>query len=296
MTRRTDRAEAANRAEIAGAASAEAAIQAVHAEPEVEEPGRDLTAAAFFDVDNTMMMGASLFWFARGPGRPQVLHRPRPAPLRWQQVKFRVAGNENADDMHTIRDNALAFVAGRSVAEISRRRGDLRRVDGRPDLVGHPGARPAAPRRRAAGLAGHRHPGRAGQDHRQPARAHRGARHGRRGRGRRLHRPAGRRAAARAGQGRGRPRAGRAGGSRPDPVHRLQRLGQRPADAVRVGTAVAVNPDTELRASRPRPRLGRSATSAPAARRRRSASRSRSASAERPPSQASSLPPAASPD
>src|SRR3712207_7614564 len=26
----------------------------------------DPAAAAFFDVDNTMMMGASLFWFARG--------------------------------------------------------------------------------------------------------------------------------------------------------------------------------------------------------------------------------------
>ena len=38
------------------------------------------------------------------------------------------------------------------------RRGDLRRADGRPDLGGHPGARPDAPRRRAAGLAGHRHP------------------------------------------------------------------------------------------------------------------------------------------
>jgi HAD superfamily hydrolase (TIGR01490 family) len=36
----------------------------------------------------------------------------------WQQAKFRIAGNESADDMHTIRENALAFVAGRPVAEI----------------------------------------------------------------------------------------------------------------------------------------------------------------------------------
>ena len=49
------------RAHVAGAASAAAA--------EVEGPtavDADPTAAAFFDVDNTMMMGASLFWFARG--------------------------------------------------------------------------------------------------------------------------------------------------------------------------------------------------------------------------------------
>ena len=49
------------RAHVAGAASAAAA--------EVTGPTAvtpDLSAAAFFDVDNTMMMGASLFWFARG--------------------------------------------------------------------------------------------------------------------------------------------------------------------------------------------------------------------------------------
>ena len=49
------------RAHVAGAASAAAADTS--AAPAVEpDPG----AAAFFDVDNTMMMGASLFWFARG--------------------------------------------------------------------------------------------------------------------------------------------------------------------------------------------------------------------------------------
>ena len=64
--RRSDRAMAQmdeeTRAHVAGAASAAAA--------DVEGPPAarpDATAAAFFDVDNTMMMGASLFWFARLP-------------------------------------------------------------------------------------------------------------------------------------------------------------------------------------------------------------------------------------
>src|SRR5664279_4093575 len=56
----------AEAAEIAGAASAEAAYQAVHEGEAPLEPGTDLTAAAFFDVDNTMMQGASIFHFARG--------------------------------------------------------------------------------------------------------------------------------------------------------------------------------------------------------------------------------------
>ena len=78
----------------------------------------DPTAAAFFDVDNTMMMGASLFWFARGLAARKYFSTRDLALFAWQQAKFRLAGNESADDMHTIRENALAFVAGREVAEI----------------------------------------------------------------------------------------------------------------------------------------------------------------------------------
>src|SRR5919202_416936 len=101
------------RAHVAGAASAAAA--------EVEPAPAavpDLTAAAFFDVDNTMMVGASIFWFARGLAARKYLTARDMTRFVWQQAKFRIAGNESADDMHTIRESALAFVAGRPVAEI----------------------------------------------------------------------------------------------------------------------------------------------------------------------------------
>jgi HAD superfamily hydrolase (TIGR01490 family) len=101
------------RALVAGAASAAAAE--VEPAPAVVP---DLAAAAFFDVDNTMMMGASLFWFARGLAARKYFTSRDLTRFVWQQAKFRIAGNESADDMHTIRENALAFVAGRSVAEI----------------------------------------------------------------------------------------------------------------------------------------------------------------------------------
>jgi HAD superfamily hydrolase (TIGR01490 family) len=105
--------EAETPAHRAGAASAAAAV--VDADP----PGTpDPTAAAFFDVDNTMMMGASLFWFARGLAARKYFTTRDLAQFAWQQAKFRLAGNESADDMTTIRENALAFVAGREVAEI----------------------------------------------------------------------------------------------------------------------------------------------------------------------------------
>jgi HAD superfamily hydrolase (TIGR01490 family) len=102
------------RAHIAGAASAAAAEVAV---PPAAE--HDLTAAAFFDVDNTMMMGASLFWFARGLASRKYFTTRDMAGFVWQQTKFRIGGTESsADDIHTMRENGLAFVAGREVAEI----------------------------------------------------------------------------------------------------------------------------------------------------------------------------------
>ena len=104
------------RAHLAGAASAAAAEVAG---PPAVKP--DPTAAAFFDVDNTMMMGASLFWFARGLAARKYFSSRDMAGFVWQQAKFRIAGSEgSADDMLSIRENALAFVAGREVSEIVR--------------------------------------------------------------------------------------------------------------------------------------------------------------------------------
>ena len=156
---RTEGADQETRAHVAGAASAAAADVAP---PPAVTP--DLTAAAFFDVDNTMMMGASLFWFARGLAARKYFTSRDMAGFVWQQAKFRIAGSEgSADDVHAIRENALAFVAGPvGGRDRAGQRGDLRRADGRPHLVGHPGAGPAAPRRRAAGLAGDGDPDRAG--------------------------------------------------------------------------------------------------------------------------------------
>lgn len=101
------------RAELAGyAAAAVAEVEAALDAPP------DPSAAAFFDVDNTMIMGASLFYFAKGLAARNYFTSRDVASFIWQQAKFRIAGTENPDDVVTIRDNALAFVAGRTVAEI----------------------------------------------------------------------------------------------------------------------------------------------------------------------------------
>lgn len=107
----------ASAAEIAGAASAEAAYLAVHEEEEHLPPGTDLTAAAFFDVDNTMMQGASIFHFARGLVARNFFTTGDLLRFALLQIKFRLVG-EDADDTSRAREGALAFVAGRQVSEI----------------------------------------------------------------------------------------------------------------------------------------------------------------------------------
>jgi HAD superfamily hydrolase (TIGR01490 family) len=115
-------AEREARAELAGEASAEAAL-ACAAAPEVEAAlavPPDLTAAAFFDVDNTMMMGASIFHFARGLAARKFFTTSDLAGFAWQQVKFRVGGREDPQEMKASREQALTFVAGRRAEDLVR--------------------------------------------------------------------------------------------------------------------------------------------------------------------------------
>ena len=112
---RPDVSTALDPAVRAGEASAAAAVAAAD-DGAGPVPLSDLTAAAFFDVDNTMMVGASIFHFARGLAARRFFTTSDLAGFTWQQLKFRVGGRET--DVSGHRDTALSFVAGRSVAEI----------------------------------------------------------------------------------------------------------------------------------------------------------------------------------
>ena len=105
--------EAGVRAVLAGAASAAAA--------EVEDSlavAPDPTAAAFFDVDNTMIRGASIYFFGKGMAGRGLITTSDLLRFGWQQLAFRVRGSENPDAVAEARDKALGLVAGKSVAEI----------------------------------------------------------------------------------------------------------------------------------------------------------------------------------
>ncbi|MDN5758776.1 MAG: HAD-IB family hydrolase [Tomitella sp.] len=114
---------------LAGEASADAAhalleaesVEGTAAEAAPAEPVlRDLTAAAFFDVDNTIVQGASIIHFARGLASRKYIELSDMAQFGWQQMKFRVSGKENSSDVASGKEKALSFIADRETAEFTR--------------------------------------------------------------------------------------------------------------------------------------------------------------------------------
>ena len=101
-----------DRVSLAGEASAAAATV------EHPPPTPDPAAGAFFDVDNTLMRGASIYYFARGLAARKMFGPKDLARMAWGQVYFRVRGAENSDHIDAARQAALAFVAGHKVADI----------------------------------------------------------------------------------------------------------------------------------------------------------------------------------
>ncbi|GAA3416855.1 HAD family hydrolase [Streptosporangium vulgare] len=117
LLRRRDEAETARRATVGEVAAGEVAAAAAVAMP-MAEP--DLVAAAFFDVDNTMMRGASIYHFARGLASRGLFTSKDLFRFAIGQVVFRIRGDENPAHIDEARETALAFVAGNKVEEIVR--------------------------------------------------------------------------------------------------------------------------------------------------------------------------------
>jgi len=80
----------------------------------------DQTAAAFFDLDNTMMQGASIYWFARGLASRNYFTTGDLLRFGWRQLRFRLLATEHAGDMSQARQAALAFVEGWRVEDMER--------------------------------------------------------------------------------------------------------------------------------------------------------------------------------
>lgn len=92
-------------------------VNIVSAEDPSATPGH-LGEAAFFDVDNTLMRGASLFHVARKMYQKKAFTLRDVAGFAWKQAKFILRG-ENMDDVNSIQESAKTLAAGISVEMIS---------------------------------------------------------------------------------------------------------------------------------------------------------------------------------
>ena len=101
-----------DRAAIGRRTAGQASAAAAEVEAALQVP-LDPRAAAFFDVDNTVMQGASIFHLARGLYARDFFTARDIGRFAWQQAKFRVArpGGHGRRARGRAR-RALSFAAG----------------------------------------------------------------------------------------------------------------------------------------------------------------------------------------
>lgn len=78
-----------------------------------------MPTAAFFDLDNTLLHGASLFLIGRGMRRHGFVSTPELLRGGWQQLVFRLVG-ERQGHVAGVQQRSLAFGAGLEVAPLVR--------------------------------------------------------------------------------------------------------------------------------------------------------------------------------
>ncbi|WP_083948156.1 HAD family hydrolase [Thermobifida cellulosilytica] len=110
------------RTALTGAASVTAAANAPSHPADAHAPqqrsGDPSRSAAFFDVDNTLMRGASIYHFARGLAARNLFTTRDLIRFGWGQILFRISGLERHHHINAAREAALAFVAGHKVSDL----------------------------------------------------------------------------------------------------------------------------------------------------------------------------------
>ena len=101
------------RSTLAGEAAAAAAeVESALLTPAVRD------TAAFFDVDNTIMQGASIFHLAKGLYKRKFFTTREILGAAYKQAYFRFAGVEDPEHVASARASALTFIQGHTVEEL----------------------------------------------------------------------------------------------------------------------------------------------------------------------------------
>ncbi len=110
--------EVAPEAPIDGVPVEEAEVPDTSGMPALDPENAGPGAAAFFDVDNTVMRGSSFAALAKGMADRDYFTTREVLDFTWKQLKYVVSGRENMDDITTATENGLLFVKGREPVEI----------------------------------------------------------------------------------------------------------------------------------------------------------------------------------
>jgi HAD superfamily hydrolase (TIGR01490 family) len=81
-------------------------------------PATGAGIAAFFDVDNTIIRGASAFHIAQGLRQRGFFRKRDLIRFGWEQLKYLMFG-ESKEQMSAVRSEALSIIKGWSVAEMA---------------------------------------------------------------------------------------------------------------------------------------------------------------------------------
>jgi HAD superfamily hydrolase (TIGR01490 family) len=95
-----------------------AAPDAPSADPEAADPAARPRVAAFFDVDNTIIRGASAFHLAVGLYRRGFFRKRDLLSFGLHQSRYQLFG-ENLGQIDEVRSRALSIMTGHSVAEVT---------------------------------------------------------------------------------------------------------------------------------------------------------------------------------
>ncbi len=74
--------------------------------------------AAFFDVDNTLIRGSTLYFLARGMYKRGFFSKTDVSRFVLANLRFRLTGKENKEEIKRFQDAATDFIGGHNVKEI----------------------------------------------------------------------------------------------------------------------------------------------------------------------------------
>ncbi|EEI16101.1 HAD family hydrolase [Corynebacterium lipophiloflavum] len=100
---------------VGGAFATAGAARVTQPDPDVPQ---DAEAAAFFDIDNTLIQGSSLVLLGRGLAKKRLITLRELLPGLTKQLRYRIFGSEKPSDIASGRAHALGLARGKKVSDL----------------------------------------------------------------------------------------------------------------------------------------------------------------------------------